>query len=49
MALNDIFQILPKKQNFPKNDLISNQINKDYWENVCKENPSKQECLFYCD
>ena len=49
MALNDTYRIIPKKENFLKNDLIPNQITKDFWDKKCKENPSKQECLFYCD
>ena len=49
MALNDTFNILPKKTTQLGADLTSNFHIKDYWEEVCKKNPSKKECLFYCD
>ena len=30
-------------------DLTSNLPIKDFWEEECKEHPSKKERLFYCD
>ena len=49
MALNDKF-IIPNKniQNF-KNDLEIKSVFVTYWDDVCKKNPSKKECLVYCD
>ncbi len=49
MALNDKF-IIPNKnrQNF-RNDLETKTIFESYWDDVCKKNPSKKECLVYCD
>ena len=49
MALNDKF-IIPNqnKQNF-KNDLETKSVLLSYWDNLCKKNPSKKECLVYCD
>ena len=29
--------------------LRSNCSIKDYWEEECKEHPSKRGCIFYCD
>ena len=49
MALNDTFKIHPKNKISLKADLSSLLTNKDYWAEECKENPSKIECLFYCD
>jgi len=49
MALNDTFNILPKKTTKSRNELTSNSPIKDYWAEKCRENPSKKECLFYCD
>ena len=49
MALNDTFKILPIKKPELGADLTSNLLIKDYWEEECKKNPSKKECLFYCD
>ncbi len=49
MALNDKF-IIPNK-NSPKfkNGLKTNYVFVSYWDDLCKKNPSKKECLFYCD
>ena len=49
MALNDKF-IIPNKnrENF-KNDLETKSFFVSYWEDLCKKNPSKKECLVYCD
>ena len=49
MALNDKF-IIPNKnrQNF-KNDLEAKSVFVSYWDDECKKNPSKKECLVYCD
>tara|TARA_Y100000991_G_C21755346_1_gene256456 strand:+ start:285 stop:434 length:150 start_codon:yes stop_codon:yes gene_type:complete len=49
MALNDTFNILQKKTNQLGDDLKSNVPIKDYWEEECKDHPSKKECLLYCD
>ena len=49
MAINDTFKILPKNKISFKADLLFFLTNKDYWADVCKEHPSKRECLFYCD
>ena len=49
MALNDTFKILPKKI-INSGDFLTSKFGiKDYWEKECRENPSKKECLFYCD
>ena len=49
MALNDKF-IIPNtnKQNF-ENDLETKSVFLSYWDDLCKKNPSKKECLVYCD
>ena len=49
MALNDKF-IIPNKnrQNF-KSDLETESVFVSYWDDLCKKNPSKKECLVYCD
>ena len=49
MALNDTFKIIPKIKISLMANLSSFSPNKDYWTEECKENPSKKECLFYCD
>ena len=49
MALNDTFTILPKNKISLNANLSPLLTNKDYWADVCKEHPSKRECLFYCD
>ena len=49
MALNDTFNTLPKNTISLDADLTSYLPKKDYWDEECKENPSKKECLFYCD
>ena len=49
MALNDTFNILPIKTTKLGTDLKSNFLIKDYWEEKCKEYPSKKGFLFYCD
>ena len=47
MALNDTFNI--KNTTQWGTDFTLNFPIKDFWEKECKENPSKKECLFYCD
>ena len=49
MALNDTFHILSKQTTLLDADLKLNLPIKDYWEEKCKEYPSKKECLLYCD
>ena len=49
MALNDTFKSLPKNKIYLEADLSSFLPNKDYWNEECKEHPSKKECLFYCN
>ena len=49
MALNDKFIIPNKPRTNFKNDLKINSIFISYWDDVCKKNPSKKDCLFYCD
>jgi len=49
MALNDTFKTFPKNTISLKADLTSYLPKKDYWDEECKEHPSKKECLFYCD
>ena len=49
MALNDTFNTLPKNTISLDADLTSYLTKKDYWDEECKEHPSKKECLFYCD
>ena len=49
MALNDTFNILPKNKISLEAYLTSYLPKKDYWDKECKENPSKKDCLFYCD
>ena len=49
MTLNDKF-IIPNtyKQN-SKNDLETKSAFVSYLDDLCKNNPSKKECLVYCD
>ena len=48
VALNDKFSVSPYSRIENKSE--SNKFNsKDFWDSVCKDNPSKRECLFYCD
>tara|TARA_Y100000994_G_scaffold48374_1_gene37869 strand:+ start:120 stop:269 length:150 start_codon:yes stop_codon:yes gene_type:complete len=49
MALNDTFNISSKKMTQLGSALKSNLPIQDYWEEICKQHPSKKECLFYCD
>jgi len=49
MALNDTFKVLPNKINNLGTDLTLKYQLKDYWEKECMANPSKKECLIYCD
>ena len=49
MALNDKFIIPNKNRKNIHKELKSESVFVSYWDNVCKKNPSKQECLFYCD
>ena len=49
MALNDTFNILLIKNHKFGDNLTSYLLIKDYWEEECKEYPSKQGCLLYCD
>ena len=49
MALNDTFNIIKKQKTQLGADLTTYLPIKDYWEQECKEHPSKKECLFYCD
>lgn len=49
MALNDKFNILNSRIDYIKKDLNLKSFDKNYWEEVCKKNPSKKECLIYCD
>ena len=48
MALNDKFIIPNTNRKDLKNGLKTKPI-VSYWDDVCKKNPSKKECLFYCD
>ena len=49
MALNDKFIIPNKNRKNFRNDLETKFIFESYWDDVCKKNPSKKECLVYCD
>ena len=49
MALNDKFIIPTKNRQKFKSDLETESVLVNYWDDVCKKNPSKKECLFYCD
>jgi len=48
MALNDKFIIPNKNKQSFKNDLETKSF-LSYWDGLCKKNPSKKECLVYCD
>ena len=48
VALNDKFSIAPYSATEDKNQ--SAKLNsKVFWDRVCEKNPSRKECLFYCD
>ena len=49
MALNDTFKIPQRNKISLEADITSYFLKKDYWAEECKENPSKKECLLYCD
>ena len=50
MALNDTFTI--QEMDMDKKDLsydIKAKELEDYWNNKCKEHPTKNHCKVYCD
>ena len=49
MALNDKFIIPNKNKQTFKNDFETKSVFVSYWDDLCKTNPSKKECLVYCD
>ena len=49
MALNDKFNNLNRNLSSDKNDSTTKSFLNNYWDKICKKNPSKKECLIYCD
>ncbi len=49
MALNDKFIIPNTNRKTFQNGLPTKSGFVSYWDNLCKKNPSKKECLVYCD
>mgnify|MGYP001426911815 CR=1 FL=1 len=55
MKLASLFKILPKflnafkEQELDFKKLPDNFINQDYWDQECREHPTNNSCLIYCD